>query len=114
MSEQQKWRVLWDGRNWSVLDPKYGWSVHPWTFDAWTDAIHFADQQARTITVTLPRLAPGEWATVGNFCATPEPPWLGDALEVAELGRDGAYFIVGKEDCEPLALALLAHARRRA
>ena len=85
-------------------------------YDTWAEAMQHADTQTNTetVTLTLPRLAPGEWTTVGNFRVAPEPPGCGDALEVDELYLDGAYFVIAKEDCEPLAAALLAHARRKA
>ena len=86
------------------------WAVHS-RHHTWEEAMQEADRMACTVTVTLPRLAPEEWTTAGNFRVIPEKPWLGDALEVDEIG-DGEYFILGKEDCEPLALALLAHARK--
>ena len=86
------------------------WDVHS-RHHTWEEAMQEADRMACTVTVTLPRLAPEEWTTAGNFRVIPEKPWLGDALEVDEIG-DGEYFILGKEDCEPLALALLAHARK--
>ena len=86
------------------------WAVHS-RHHTWEEAMQEADRMACTVTVTLPRLAPEEWTTAGNFRVIPEKPWLGDALEVDEIG-DGEYFILGKEDSEPLALALLAHARK--
>ena len=121
MSEQ-KWAVLADEamNGWIVAHPGYVfrrsdglldcWATHS-RQHTWEEAMQEADRMARTVTVTLPRLTPGEWTTVGNFRVIPESPGCGDALEVDEIG-DGAYFIIGKEDCEPLALALLAHARK--
>lgn len=123
MSEQQKWAVLGtEARNgWVVVHPGdvfrwddgrlECWDVHS-RHHTWEEAMQEAERQSRTITATLPRLTPGEWTTAGNFRVIPESPGCGDALEVDELDHDGAYFIIGKEDCEPLALALLAHARR--
>lgn len=120
MSEQ-RWAVLGDAaRNgWIVVHPGEVirddgrldcWEVHS-RHDTWTEAMQEADRMARTVTVTLPRLAPGEWTRTGNFRVFPERPWLGDALELDACDDAGEYFILGKEDCEPLALAILAHAR---
>ena len=122
MSEQ-RWAVLGDpdGHGWLVVRPcdvfrridglLECWATHS-RHDTWAEAMQEADRMARTVTVTLPRLAPEEWTKAGNFYVIPELPWMGDALEVDELDDDGAYFIIGMEDCEPLALALLAHARK--
>ena len=121
MSEQ-RWAVLGDiERNgWIVAHPSDTfrgsdgllecWAVHS-RHDTWAEAMQEADRMARTVTVTLPRLTPGKWTAAGGFQVIPEPPGCGDALEVDEIG-DGEYFVLGKEDCEPLALALLAHARK--
>ena len=121
MSEQ-KWAVLGDEamNGWIVAHPgdvlRGGdgrlecWEVHS-RHHTWEEAMQEADRMARTDTVTLPRLTPGEWTTVGNFRVIPESPGCGDALEVEEIDHDGVYFVIGKEDCEPLAGVLLAHAR---
>ena len=120
-----KWSVLRteSGNGWLVVHPgevlreSNGrldcWEVHS-RHHTWEEAMQEADRMARTDTVTLPRLTPGEWTTVGNFRVIPESPGCGDALEVDELDDDGAYFIIAKEDCEPLARVLLAHARKEA
>ena len=120
---KQRWAVLKDADRigWIVVHPGdvfrtgYGlldcWDIHSY-HGTWEEAMQEADRQTRTDTVTLPRLTPGEWTTVGNFRVIPESPGCGDALEVDELDDDGAYFIIAKEDCEPLALVLLAHARK--
>lgn len=122
MSEQ-RWAVLRGAaRNgWLVAHPNDiirhdgrldCWAVHS-RHDTWAEAMQEADRMACTVTVTLPRLAPEEWTKAGNFYVIPEPPWCGDALEVDELGNDdGTSFTISKEDCDPLALALLAHARK--
>ena len=123
MSEQ-RWAVMCSMTGyWGVARPEHAYheddgllacteweSLH----DTWAEAMQYADTQARTVTVTatLPRLDPGEWITVGGFRLIPDPPWLGGDLRVDEINDDGEYFILGKEDCEPLALALLAHARK--
>ena len=122
MSEQ-RWAVMSaEGSGWLVVHPsdvrRYDgrldcWEVHS-RHHTWEEAMQEADRMARTDTVTLPRLTPGEWTTVGNFRVIPESPGCGDALEVDELDDDGAYFIIAKEDCEPLARVLLAHARKEA
>lgn len=120
MSEQ-RWAVLGDldGDGWVVAHPddtfrRDGrldfWDDHS-VHDTWAEAMQEADRMARTITVTLPRLAPEEWTEAGGFHVISEPPWCGDALEVHEID-DYGYFTIGREDCEPLALALLAHARK--
>ena len=119
MSEQ-RWAVLSarPGNGWLVVHPgdvfRYDGildcaDVHS-TYSTWEEAMQEADRMARTVTVTLPRLTPRKWTKAGGFQVIPESPGCGDALEVDEIG-DGEYFIIGKEDCEPLALALLAHAR---
>ena len=124
MSEQ-RWAVLRAeaGNGWLVVRPSEvcredDGLLGCWGFDSrhhtWEEAMQEADRMARTEAVTLPRLVPGEWTTAGGFQVIPESPGCGDALEVDELDHDGVYFVIGKEDCEPLALVLLAHARGRA
>ena len=120
MSEQQRWAVMSaEGSGWLVVHPgdvrRYDglldcWDVHS-RHHTWEEAMQEADRMARTEAVTLPRLVPGEWTTAGGFQVIPESPGCGDALEVDELDHDGVYFVIGKEDCEPLAGVLLAHAR---
>ena len=120
MSEQ-KWAVMSSVTgSWGVASPEHAYreddgllacteweSLH----DTWAEAMQEVDRMTRTVTVTLPRLAPGKWTAAGGFQVIPESPGCGDALEVDEIDPDGEYFILDKEDCEPLALALLAHAR---
>ena len=111
-AEGSGWLVVHPGDVYRTDDGLLGcWEVHS-RHHTWEEAMQEADRMARTDTVTLPRLTPGGWTTAGSFRVSPGPPWLGDALEVDELDHDGAYFIIGKEDCEPLARVLLAHARK--
>lgn len=119
MSEQ-KWAVLGgdDRTGWFVIHPgdvfRCGdgrlecWDVHS-RHDTWEEAMQEADRMARTVTVTLPanpdRVLP---VTKIMTHSEPEGTWTKRTYTVygyQEITIPDAYR-------EPLALALLAHARK--
>ena len=100
-------------RCWDVYDPNGGF----WrSFDTHAEALAYADEKARTITATLPRV--GETVTIpSQHDAKDEPPLLvrftNRMTWIYQHSDDYNDFIVLDVDhLEPLALALLAHAER--
>lgn len=94
-----KWRVERQRKGcWAAYDPVYGYAVHPWTFDTHAEALAHADEQARTVTVTLPR----------------DP----EAREVARAGEwtswKGNGWGITTNDPERAALNILAYYHRKA
>ena len=85
-------------------------------FETWQEALAYADEQARTITATLPRV--GETVIIpSQHDAKDEPPLLvrftNRMTWIYQHSDDYNEFIVLDVDhLEPLALALLAHARK--
>ena len=120
MSEQ-RWAVLGvpDGNGWLVVHPcdvfRYDGildclDVHSY-HSTWTEAMQEADRMARTVTVTLPA-NPGRVMPVTTIMMSSDPDgiWTERTYRVdgrRELTIPDAYR-------EPLALALLAHARKEA
>lgn len=80
-------------------------------FETWREAQDFADKQARTITVTLPRIE-------GKHTVTPYPEtdplmvdtWSGGT--VIFTGQSDTQILLTQRELKPLALALLAHHHR--
>lgn len=96
----------------------------PWMyFLTHADALAFADQRARTIEVTLPRVAPHPdygylvdsddpwvYSWDGRWHLAPIGDWDGPA---ALLCNDVGEYKIHDDELQPLALALLALARRK-
>lgn len=129
MTGGKKWRVERQREGcWAAYDPVYGYAVHPWTFDTHAEALAYADEQSRTITITLPPHTAektvhtqGRWflakaVEVQDYDAGRS--WIlqgGDEEECAECERDGiARVIVHDDQREAIALHLLAHHYRKA
>ena len=74
-------------------------------FPTWREALEYADKQARTVEVTLPRLAPQGEVTVS---AT----WNYDQQSIHYINSAGATVQGAPADLRPLALALLALAEQ--
>lgn len=100
---------------------EYGWKRHE-TFTTWAKAMHYADQQARTIEVTLPRVVPHPDY---GYLVDPDDPWVyswGGRWHLAPIGdwdshaallcNDVGEYKIYAGELKPLALALLAHAER--
>lgn len=83
-------------------------------FETWREAQDFADTQAdtqaRTVEVELPRVKPLEDMPIGNYITLSDP---GPFIFFIN-GRGGEYICINDDEIKPLALALLAHARRSA
>ena len=98
-----------------VAWPEGGWTECQ-AFPTHAEALAYADKQARTITVTLPRV--GETVIIpSQHDAKDEPPLLvrftNRMTWIYQHSDDYNEFIVLDVDhLEPLALALLAHAER--
>lgn len=124
MSEQ-KWAVMrsMDGY-WGVVRPEHvyredllGCSEWESLHDTWAEAMRYADEQARTITVTLPRVGtshtiPADITPDPDIHITRESAPHG--YEVACIQSGNSVLRLGGGEREPLALVLLAHARRQA
>lgn len=92
-------------------------------FDTWAEAMAYADKRARTVEVTLPRVAPHPDY---GYLVDPDDPWvyswdgrwhlapIGDwDGPVALLCNDRGEYKIWADELQPLALALLALARRK-
>lgn len=118
-----RWRVMKNhfADAWAVYhEPPKSAGIVPWYrvpqwFDTWAEAMAYADQQARTIQVTLPRITGdmedgmSSWPNlrgVGLSVDHHDEPRLGQPYVMI---YDG-YSDIGVEayDLKPLALALLA------
>lgn len=125
MSEQ-RWAVMRDEREaWIVSTPDHTdrdddgrlicWDVDS-IHDTWTEAMQEADRMARTITVTLPRVGtshtiPADITPDPDIHITRESAPHG--YEVACIQSGNSVLRLGGGEREALALALLAHARRK-
>lgn len=97
------------GEGWWVIAPD-GYVVH--AEYTWHAAMRYADTQARTITVTLPR--------TGEVTTIPTPPGKDGPVELtcetvnfySIAGRKGLVGIF-QQELQPLALALLAYHYRQ-
>ena len=115
-----RWEVRKIGVMWSVED--FGGSNYE-LFHRWDEAMHYADQSARTIQVTLPRIAPHP---IHGYLVDPDDPWVyswGGYWHLAPIGdwdgpaallcNDRGEYKIWADELRPLALALLALARRK-
>lgn len=117
MSEQ-RWAVLKDADRigWIVVHPgdvfRTGdgiydcWDAHS-HHSTWEEAMQEADRMARTVTVTLP--AYQNPTTINAEPASPVTIYKSGPLTQIEAG--GVRFNLFRHELEPVALALLAHAR---
>lgn len=120
MSEQQKWRIRRGRHKWFVFDPAHRWIERPFTFDTWAQALDFADRTDRTVEVVLPRnphrhANPVETARK-RLDHSPSSGWYGPVYsEYATTYRlrAGMEITIPDDQLEAVALALLAHARKR-
>lgn len=110
----RKWAVkrgkcpdVFGNYHWNIYNPKGGWEG---SFLTWREAQDFADKQARTVEVELPRVKPLEDMPIGNYITLSDP---GPFIFFIN-GRGGEYICINDDEIKPLALALLAHARRSA
>ena len=87
-----------------VAWPDGGWAECQ-AFPTHAEAIVYADEEARTREVVLPRdtARPSEHLEIGPMC------WGGAVVTTVD---DGARLLLNPEEIRPLALALLAHAER--
>ena len=126
MSEQ-RWAVLGTEtmNGWLVVHPGdvfrgsdgllECWDVHS-RHHTWEEAMQEADRMARAITVTLP--TPQEVHTIP--AAVPDEHSIhvrtvGQLIEIIAISSQGPMLInLYHDELEPVALVLLAHARRRA
>lgn len=124
MSEQ-RWAVLGTEamNGWFVVHPGdvlrmddgrlECWAVHS-RHDTWEEAMQEADRQARTVTVTLP--APQAVHTIPAAVPDEHPIYVhtaGQLTEISATSSQGRMRInLYHAELEPLALALLAHARK--
>lgn len=96
--------------------------VSPW-FDTWREAMEYADHMSRTVEVTLPRVAP---QPDYGYLVDPDDPWVyswGGKWHLAPIGdwdghaallcNDRGEYKIHDDELQPLALALLALARRK-
>lgn len=106
-------------RLWFVFEMKpWGWAQRG-EFESFKKAIAEVDRMARTIEVTLPRVSGHTRLTAHNGEPGGHP--TGYIIIPKEQGRYSALTVFGpwgeagiydRQDIEPLALALLAHARK--
>ena len=117
-----RWRVYKDESEfewapWHATDGRYLYRTQ-----SFADALAHADQRARTIEVTLPRVAPHPDY---GYLVDPDDPWvyswdgcwhlapIGDwDSHAALLCNDVGEYKIYAGELKPLALALLAHAER--
>lgn len=118
-----RWRVYKDESEfewapWHATDGRYLYRTQ-----SFGDALAYADQQARTIEVTLPRVAP---QPDYGYLVDPDDPWVyswGGYWHLAPIGdwdgpaallcNDRGEYKIWADELRPLALALLALARRK-
>lgn len=103
------WLVIHPGETFRVDDGRLDcWDVHS-RHHTWEEAMQEADRQYRTETVTMPanpdRVLP---VTKIIMSSDPEGAWTERTYRVA-----GQEITIPDAYREPLALALLAHARKR-
>lgn len=105
-----KWRVRIEGAGgWAVFNPDRG--SKRW-FSTHAEALAYADQQARTRKIVLPR-QPLPLSLPGP--ENNEPVLVtsaGDGFVYLTNQNDGDMVVLYKHELRPLALALLAHAER--
>lgn len=127
MSEQQRWAVMCSMTGyWGVARPEHVYreedgllACSEWEslHGTWAEAMRYADEQARTITVTLPRVGTSHTIPAD---ITPDPEIhitresAPHGYEVACIQSGNSVLRLGGGEREAVALALLAHARRRA
>ena len=87
-----------------VAWPEGGWTECQ-AFPTHAEAIAYADEEARTREVVLPRdtARPSEHLEIGPMY------WGGAVVTTVD---DGASLLLNQKEIRPLALALLAHAER--
>lgn len=115
-----RWKVQKIGDMWEATDPT---GEYTQAFLWWDMAVAYADSLARTIEVTLPRVAPhpdygylvnadDPWVYSWDGCwhLAPIGDWDGHA---ALLCNDRGEYKIHDDELRPLALALLALARRK-
>lgn len=108
-----------DMGEWAVIGGQW-WE--PSRFTTWREAMDYADQRARTVEVTLPRVAPHPDY---GYLVDPDDPWVyswGGRWHLAPIGdwdghaallcNDVGEYKIYASELKPLALALLAHAER--
>lgn len=114
-------KVLQNDRGeWAIIGGQW-WE--PSLFNTWAEAMAYADQRSRTVEVTLPRVAPHPDY---GYLVDPDDPWvyswdgrwhlapIGDwDGPVALLCNDRGEYKIWADELQPLALALLALARRK-
>ena len=111
LSGKTEWVVRKAGR--------YAWCAHrkgelPDTkgfFPTWGEALAYADQQARQVTVTLPPTKPGDHVVAGKGLYSLHVNHRAHCTDVMLGGWDGVT--VENNDLEALALYLLALAKKR-
>lgn len=89
------------------------WEVHS-RHHTWTEAIQEADRMARAVTVTLPRVQDKHEIKVSDDVTVPIIVWKnhkGDYVVQESVGMFGSVEL-SPDELEPVALALLAHARK--
>ena len=112
----RKWKVTRTGAGlWRAWD---GDGYHRGSCFTWADAMQEADRGARTITVVLPRVGrqlqipvPEDYKDDCPISVSNHGSFIGVAFTAQGLKQDVA---IHPDELEPLALALLAHARRQA
>lgn len=124
MSEQ-RWAVLGTetGHEWLVIHPGdvsrrsdgrlECWGIHS-SHDTWAEAMQEADRMARTVTVTLSRVQDKHEIKVSDDVVVPIIVWKnhkGDYVVQESVGMFGSVEL-SPDEIEPVALALLAHARK--
>lgn len=111
-----------DGTAW-VAGEVGKWQNTVCSFRTYEEAMAYADQQARTVEVTLPRVAPHPdygylvnaddpwvYSWGGQWCLAPIGDWDGPT---ALLCNDRGEYKIWADELQPLALALLALAHRK-
>ncbi|WP_158014606.1 hypothetical protein [Corynebacterium sp. HMSC062E11] len=111
-----------DGTAW-VAGEVGKWQNTVRSFRTYEEAMAYADQRARTIEVTLPRVAPHPDY---GYLVDPDDPWVyswDGRWHLAPIGdwdgyaallcNDRGEYKIWSDELRPLALALLALARRK-
>lgn len=113
---RRRWSDFYCAYSWDVLNPD---GLLEGAFTTWREALTYADEQARTVEVTLPRAIKvpdnagaadwdfGEWSGLSYT-----PTWPETAFYDRRNGPIGRHFqgevSIRREHWKPLALALLA------
>lgn len=115
-----RWRVEreadWmNGTYWIAWRPSEGWKGLAPKFRTHEEALAYADEQARTITITLPRFdgfrhyMEGDWEDVE---ITYHPDVESALIRTDDGESEGEVIAISRDHFDPVALLLLALARK--